>query len=104
MCAYRTTTFPPPRTCSTVFGLTQLLENQRPPFLLHTVMPIVSSLPGSPLSVIVTCSDALPSTGIGALGFVMSWMLALPLNVAVPGFVAVATVVVRDVIELPLIW
>src|SRR5215218_3514259 len=101
MCAYRTTTFPPPRTCSTVFGLTQLLENQRPPFLLHTVMPIVSSLPGSPLSVIVTCSDALPSTGIGALGFVLCRIPALRFNAPVPGFGAGATGEVRYVIWLP---
>jgi hypothetical protein len=90
--------------------LLQLLENQTPPLLFQTVMPIVSLVPGLPLSVIVTWRVALPSIEIVEVGFVMSWMLALPLNVAVDGQVLLGFVevvqglVVKDVIELPLIW
>src|SRR5213076_1019325 len=65
----------------------------------HTVMAIWSLDPGSPMSVMSTCRVALPSTASGFDGSVMSWMVAFPLNVAVP----LATVVDREVIELPLI-
>src|SRR6266487_4289485 len=57
---HRTTRFPPPRSCSTVRTPFQLLENQRPPDLFQTVITMLSAAPGSPLSVIVTCSVAFP--------------------------------------------
>src|ERR1041384_8592074 len=82
--AQRTCRFPPPRTCASVFVPLHLLENHRPPDLFQTVMAMVSELPGSPLSVIVTCRVAFPSIEMMFSGFVMSWMLALPLNVAAP--------------------
>lgn len=40
--AYRTTRFPPPRDCCTILMPSHLLENQRPPALFRTAMPIVS--------------------------------------------------------------
>ena len=45
---------PPPSFCWTVFVPFQFDENQRPPLLFHAVMPIVSFVPGCPLSVIST--------------------------------------------------
>src|SRR3954469_5076862 len=68
-------------------------------------MPMVSDEPGSPLSVITTWRAAPPSMETGASGFVMSWMLAFPLNVALAGGSPLAgTWVAKDVIALPLIW
>src|SRR5437899_9333230 len=89
-----TSTLPPPSTCSTVAGgvPTQLVENQIPPDPFQSVMPMVSVLPGEPLSVMLNCKALLPETENGASGLVMSWMLALPLNCALQGEVAVAPV------------
>ena len=77
-------------TCSIVFVPAQLLENQTPPSLFQSVMPMDSVEPGSPSSVIVTWSDTLPSTEMWLSGSVMSRMFALPLKVAVQGKAAVA--------------
>src|SRR3990172_9231355 len=114
---YRTTRFPPPglapSVCSMVFGgeaVVQLLENHNPPLLFQTVIPIISlPPPASPLSVIVTWSVALPSMGMTIFGFVMSWIFALPLNVAMQGEDRVGVVqgdgcTASDVMAFPLIW
>src|SRR5690349_14346057 len=100
---------PPLRLCSTVFAPSHWLENQRAPLLLHTVMPVMSALPGSPLSVIVSWIVAFPSIEVGASGLVMSWMLAFPLNVPMQGAVAeqppdFGMLEPSDVIALLLIW
>src|SRR3990172_4344474 len=95
-----TTRFPPLSVCSTVDVPLQLLENQRPPDFFQTVMPIVSLFPGSPLSSMVTCSVAFPSTGHVLNGFVMSWILALPLNMALP----VDGLTESEVMALPFTW
>jgi hypothetical protein len=91
---------PPLNVCCTVFEPSQPLANHSPPDLFHRVIPIASLVPGSPLSVNVSCKQALPSTGIVFTGSVMSWMLALPLNVAVP----LALLSASDVIELLFTW
>src|SRR5213594_1310428 len=91
-----TSRLPPPSTCSALAGglPTQLVENQIPPDPFQSVMPMVSLLPGEPLSVILNCNELPPPPGTetGASGLVMSWMLALPLNCALQGEVDVAPV------------
>ena len=77
----RTTRFPPPSVRSAVFVPVQLLANQSPPLLFHTVTARVSEEPGSPLSVILTWSVALPSSGIGRQWVGDVQRLALPLKV-----------------------
>src|SRR5207244_12209518 len=64
-----TSRLPPPSGCSTVAGgvPTQLVENQIPPDPFQSVMPMVSLLPGVPLSGILNCKAALfPATADGA--------------------------------------
>src|SRR5205085_12546212 len=74
--------------------------------LLYRIIPILSSLPGSPSSDKVTCKVP-PSQLIGTNGFVMSCMFALLLNVAVFGEVELGVVTGltdRLLIAVPLIW
>src|SRR5262249_61564445 len=96
---------PPAKPGWGVWWPPQGLATHSPPFLFQTVMPMVSG--GEParglLSVIVTCSVALPSTDTGASGLVMSWMLALPVKVAAAGDVVVAGWIASELITLPLI-
>src|SRR5262245_62066178 len=101
------TRLPPASSCSTVLVPSQLLENHRPPFLSQSVTATVSFAPGSPLSVRVIWSDAPPSIEMGASGLVMSWMLALPVNVPRHGVVVgqiELDCVPIDEIALLLIW
>ena len=88
-------------SCSIVLVPSQLLVNHTPPDLFHTVIAILSLFPGSPISVIFTCRVALPSIDCGRRGFVISWILALPLSTAVLGH---AVFILSDVIELPFTW
>src|SRR5437870_9114738 len=62
-----TSRLPPPSTCSALAGglPTQLVENQIPPDAFQSVMPMVSLLPGEPLSVILNCKALLPDTENG---------------------------------------
>ncbi len=94
---------PPASCCSTVFVPFQALANATAPDLCQTVIAIESLVPGSPWSVIVSCSIAPPSTENGSRGFVTSRMFALPVRVAVAGLVLPAAgCAARDVIAVPL--
>src|SRR6266498_3343163 len=89
-----TTRFPLAKFCSIVLLPFQLFDRTTT-FPFHKVIAILSFVPGSPLSVIVSCNVKLDSTVTSFSGSVISVRFAFAANVAVP-VVGVGLFTARD--------